>query len=124
MKNNDTYNATRLFLGAILICLCTSNLHAETSKKINPSELPISQQPAPLEVYWKERGGMILIDTVCFNYPEDSNELKGCRKLALKKFREECEKYTRLYHDSRPYYDEDYWNQKEKYCTAASDYIQ
>jgi hypothetical protein len=90
---------------------------------MSPTDLPIAQQPEPLEVYWKERGGVILVDTVCFNYSDDSRELKGCQKLAIKKFQEECEKYTRLYHDSRPYYDKDYWNQKEKYCTAVTDYI-
>lgn len=89
----------------------------------NPSELPTSQQaPEPLEVKWKERGGQILVDSVCFNYAESLPENKGCRRLAEQKFEQECERYRRLYHDSRPYYDQDYWKQMEKYCQAAADF--
>jgi hypothetical protein len=83
---------------------------------VNPPSIIQAQEP--LEVLWKERGGEILVETVCFNYPVTSDEHKGCRKLAKKKFSEECSRFRQLYYDSKPYYDKEYEQQMEKYCDA------
>ena len=103
----------------LLFFLSTPAVFAAQDKHLDPAELPTVQVPPPLEVYWKERSGEILPETVCFNYPEDSKEYLGCRKLAAERFSAECNRYQRLYHDSRPYYDEEYERQMEKYCLAA-----
>jgi len=111
------------FFIVVISCLSPFFLFAATPvKPAGPTDLPTVQGPEPLEVYWKERDGAILLETVCFNYSEESKENKGCRRLAIKKFREECGRYQKLYHDSRPYYDEDYRRQMEKYCAAANDF--
>jgi len=107
----------------VSIIMFTAIVHADSNGSIvNPAELPTSQAPEPLEVKWKERGGHIVIDSVCFNYDESMSENKGCRRLAHQKFEQECDRFRRLYHDSRPYYDQDYFKQMEKYCQAASEF--
>ena len=105
-----------------LLMLQCSAAFAASDKGIDPADLPTVEAPPPLEIYWKERGDVILLDTVCFNYPDETKKYRGCRKLAAQRFETECERNTRLYHDSRPYYDEDYERLMEKYCTAAEQF--
>jgi len=64
-----------------------------------------------------------LLESVCFDYDVSSSEYRSCRKLARNKFKEECKRYTDLYNDSRPYYDETYENERDKFCQAAVDFV-
>ena len=109
-----------LWLCLLLLALMAISLPAFAAP-IDPALLPTADIPEPLEVLWKERGGRIVIDSVCFNYPKDSADYKSCRKLAAKKFKEECERYTTLYYDSKPFYYDEYKSGKLKYCTASDE---
>ena len=79
-------------------------------------------EPPPLNVYWKERGHQIRLETVCFNYGENTSGYRDCRKLASQKFKDECQRFTELYHDSRPYYDKTYKDEMDKFCPAADEF--
>lgn len=113
-------NSTLLIISAFVLLLGLNFASPACSAPINPSALPVVMNQEPLEILWKERHGQILVETVCFNYPDNSKERRGCLKLAIKKFRDECERFTRLYNDSRPYYLDEYRDGMEKYCQASS----
>ena len=109
------------FIFYFLFSAITANAEP-VNKSINPAMVTINKQP-PLNVYWKERGGQILIDTVCFDYAKDTREYRGCRKLANEKFNAECERFSKLYKDSRPYYDKEYQREMKKYCSATEVFV-
>ena len=91
-----------------------------SATQVNPAALPTAQNQSPLEILWKERDGKILVETVCFNYPVESDLHQGCKNLARQKFRDECNRFSALYNDSRPYYLEEYRLGMEKFCGAVN----
>lgn len=104
----------------LVVLICAVSAAAVAAPVIDPSQLPVeTDAPEPLEVLWKERSGEILLETVCFNYADAPDKKEGCRKLALKKFKEECARNKELYLD---FYYKRYKEAMHKYCDAADDF--
>ena len=112
----NTALTTSKFLTILFIVTCSSLSHS--APPIDPRLLPATTEPGLVEVKWKERGDVILPESICFNYQPDTSEYKRCRQLAEKRFKRECEDFRLLYHDSRPRYDIEYKIGMDKFCTA------
>ena len=116
---NTVLSLNKIFIPLVLVLLFAGLSHS--SPTFDPRLIPSETTTELLEVKWKERGGMIVTDSVCFNYPEESNEHKGCMQLATDRFKRECEDFKLLYYNSRPRYDEEYKRGMEKFCDALDE---
>lgn len=79
----------------------------------------VSGSTAAGSVKWKERGGRIAHDSVCYNIKYGSIEYRKCRKQAKAYFKKQCRNYSEKYRDAKYPYRLEYEKQKSKFCLAA-----
>ncbi len=57
---------------------------------IIPSIANASDTETSYRVKWKESEGKIIYSSVCYNYKKGSIDFRGCRKQALRYFKQKC----------------------------------
>lgn len=78
----------------------------------------IKKQPLP----WHEAHGEIMLDSVCDDFAYGSLDYRECRASTLHLFEERCREYREKADHSGGTRREEYWRQRDKYCTAASQF--
>lgn len=101
---------TRILLFPLLFALCASSPAEAAAKKIH------------YKLYWRERGGEVVLSTVCDNYGYGSIAYRGCRAQAKHHFEEQCRVYRHKEEHSSGALRERYLGERRRFCHAASQF--
>lgn len=72
------------------------------------------------KLYWRTRGGEIVLSSVCDNYGYGSIDYRGCRAQAKHFFERQCTRYQDKERHSSDVIQARYRRKRQRFCHAAS----